>query len=118
MRSSLLERASLAESIERLLAGWQTIWCARQTPGRQHSQRAATHLAQTPAHQNPIMLAVMRLSATPSVPDDGKLTAAGTLSRQPLAFRLIGLVFFTETWDKNDHGQAEARPGIDTRQGH
>jgi hypothetical protein len=29
MRSGLFERASLAESIERVLAGWQRIWCAR-----------------------------------------------------------------------------------------
>jgi hypothetical protein len=108
MWGGLLETASLAKLIDRLLAGQETIRGARHTPGRQHSQRAAANLAPAAPHQNPLMGAVMCLSSTPSMTDDGSLTASRTPARQPIAFRLIGrligLAFFTGTWDKDDHG--------------
>lgn len=81
MRSGLFDRHSLAESIERLLAGQKTKVGTWYTPGGQYGQRAATNLALAAPQQNPIVQAVMRLSATLSVTDDCDPAAKRTLPR-------------------------------------
>ena len=70
MRRGLFDGASLGKLIERLLAGQKAVARAWHTPGGQHGQRTATKLAHAAPQQYPIMQAVMRLSATPSVADD------------------------------------------------
>lgn len=104
MRSGLFDGYSLAELFQRLLAGRQAVVRAWHTPGGQDGQRAAANLAHATPQQNPIMQAVMRLSATPSVADDCDLTASRALPRQPLGIILTGLASIAGTWDKNDHG--------------
>ena len=105
MRRCLFGRHSLAELFERLLAGQKAVVRAWQTPGRQHGQRAAANLAPAPPQQNPIVPAVMRLPATPSVADDCHLAASRTLPRQPLGIVLAELASIAGTWDKDDHGR-------------
>ena len=77
---------------------------AWHTPGRQHGQRSATNLAKAATNQNPIMQAVMRLSPTTPVADDGDPAANRALSRQPLGIIPTGLASIAGTWDKDDHG--------------
>jgi len=104
MRRGLFAGTSLGESIERLLAGQKAVVRAWQTPGRQHGERSATNLAPAAPQQNPIVPAVMRLSATPSVADDRALAANRALAGQPLGIILTGLASIAGTWDKDDHG--------------
>jgi len=104
MRSGLFDRPSLGESFERLLAGYQAVCRAWHTPGGQHSQRAATNPAKAAANQNPIMPAVVCLSAPPSVADDCDLAARRAPPGQPFRVVLVGLASIAGTWDKDDHG--------------
>lgn len=63
-----------------------------------------TDAANPAPYPNPVVARIMRLAQSPSVADDGRLTASGTLTGQPLAVRNIGLALFAATWDKDDHG--------------
>jgi len=101
-RTAVESRSTTAAASSRSGSAVVRAW---QTPGRQHGQRAAANLAPAPPQQNPIVPAVMRLPATPSVADDCHLAASRTLPRQPLGIVLAELASITGTWDKDDHGR-------------
>jgi hypothetical protein len=105
MDRSLFDRTSRAKLIERLLAGPQTIRRARHAPGRKHRQRAATNLTDATTNQDPIVNAIMCLSAPPPVAHDRDLPAGRALPRKPITLRLLGVALCARTWDKDDHGR-------------
>ena len=117
MWRGLFGRYPLGELIERLMPRQKAVARVWHTPGGKHGQRTATNLAHAAPHQNPIMQAVMRLSASPSVADDCALAASRTLPWQPLGIILTGLASIAGTWDKDDHGCEGICPGIATCQG-
>jgi len=79
MRRGLFDRHSLAELFESLLACQQAVCRTWHTPGGQYGERSATNLAKDAANQNPIVPAVMRLSAPTAMADDGDLAAGRAL---------------------------------------
>ena len=110
MWRGLFGRGPLSELCERLLAGESAVARAWHTPGWEHGQGAATNLAQAAPQQNPIMPAVLRLSATPPVSNDCALAAKRTLAREPLGVIPAGLAPIAGTWDKDDHGREGIAP--------
>jgi len=105
MRRRLFDGRAPSQCGEGLLAGRQAVLRSRHTPPGQHGQRASAQLADAAPHDDPIMFPVVGLAASASMTDDGVARATRTLTRQPLAFLLLGVAPGRGTWDKDNHWQ-------------
>ena len=102
-RRGLLDRQSLGQMPDRVLAGNQAVMRPRHAPTGEDGQCPLALITYATPYANPVVQLVMCLSAPPTMTDDGQLSATGALPGEPPFVLLGGLASAGGKWDKNNH---------------